>query len=309
MSRQPRFKRAKNIFNIQLTDRDVEIIHHVFKHRFLKSTHILKLVKGSRQGTLRRLQLLYHHGYLDRPRAQLDYFHQGGSKPLVYGLGNRGAELLEKQFLIPKRKTDWTLKNRCATRYYLQHTLEVADFMTALEVSCRETDVVRHIDFDEILASLSTGKRTSKNPAQWKVSFSHAGQRMNLGVVPDKIFALESNRKPGDRAYFFLEVDRATMPVFRNNPNQTSFFQKMLAYEATWQQRLHEKHFSFHRFRVVTVTTSSERVENLIRATGRLAKGKGLFLFTHKHSLPTTTNLLTLPFQTARSGETISLSE
>jgi hypothetical protein len=26
---------------------------------------------------LRRLQLLFHHGYLDRPRAQIDYYRAG----------------------------------------------------------------------------------------------------------------------------------------------------------------------------------------------------------------------------------------
>ena len=83
--RLPRFTRAKQITAPQLTARDREIIRFVFAHRFLRSTHIHALIGGSRQQVLQRLQRLYHHGYLERPRAQIDYYHQGGSQSMVYG--------------------------------------------------------------------------------------------------------------------------------------------------------------------------------------------------------------------------------
>jgi hypothetical protein len=37
--------------------------------------------------------------------------------------------------------------------------------------------------------------------------------------------------------HFFLEADRGTMPVTRWTLSQTSFFRKLLAYEATWTQK------------------------------------------------------------------------
>jgi len=64
---------------------------------FLRSWQIAALVGGSKQMVLRRLQLLFHHGYLERPRSQIEYYQPGGSHAFVYGLSDRGAELLRSE--------------------------------------------------------------------------------------------------------------------------------------------------------------------------------------------------------------------
>jgi hypothetical protein len=87
--RLPRFKRDSAIAPFQLTERDYEIIRQVSRHRFLRSPQIVALAGGSPQQIVRRLQLLYHHGYLERPQAQLRYFRTGGSHHMAYGLGTR----------------------------------------------------------------------------------------------------------------------------------------------------------------------------------------------------------------------------
>src|ERR1700722_16407368 len=97
-SRLPRFKRSTTVAPMQLTKRDREIIRAVHRHRFLRSPQIVALIDGGSQPVLRRLQLLYHHGYLERPPIQLEYFHQGGSHHMVYGLGNEGAALLKREY-------------------------------------------------------------------------------------------------------------------------------------------------------------------------------------------------------------------
>src|SRR4051794_8524182 len=93
--RKPRFHRV-DVPNFALTARDLEIIKLVAQHRFMRSTHIIDLLQGSsRQGILRRLELLFHGGYLTRPRSQLEWYRKGsGSSPMVYSLGNRGIDLL-----------------------------------------------------------------------------------------------------------------------------------------------------------------------------------------------------------------------
>src|SRR6185436_13430834 len=96
-SRLPRFKRAPTVAPIQLTERDREIIRLVHRYRFLRSPQIAALMADSSQQLLRRLQLLYHHGYLERPRAQMDYYHDGGSRHIVYGVGNKGGALLKQE--------------------------------------------------------------------------------------------------------------------------------------------------------------------------------------------------------------------
>src|SRR3954470_4720829 len=92
--RRPRFRRASEPPPFRLTDEDVEIIRHLARHRFLRSTHIAALVGRSLDRTNDRLKGLFHHGYVDRPRAQLDYYPTSGSAPMVYALADRGARLL-----------------------------------------------------------------------------------------------------------------------------------------------------------------------------------------------------------------------
>jgi hypothetical protein len=289
--RLPRFTRAKELPALRLTIRDCEIVRRVSTHRFLRSTQIHALIGGSRQQLLRRLQRLYHHGFLDRPRAQIDYYRQG-SQAMVYGVGNQGVKLLEEQFSIPRRKVDWTAKNRNTNRYFLEHTLAVADVMIAFELACRrhgQMELVNHVE--HIL--------------QWSVEVRQRGIPFTIGVVPDRVFGLKHKDEPESTAWFFLEVDRATMPVERHSLKQTSFARKLIAYHATWQQKLLQ---AFPRFRVLTVTTSAERVKHLVQACARLENGHGLFLFTDKTSLTTHGDVLTLPWQTGRPGKTESLT-
>jgi hypothetical protein len=275
---------------LQIKERDLKIIRLVHAHRFLRSSHILSLIAGSRQNISRRLQCLYHHGYLERPRAQIDYYHRGGSRRIVYGLGNKGASLLKQQ----TRGIRWGEKNRAVGRQYLEHAVLVSDVMVAIELACRKTQRVR----------LFTREEFPKIPksTRWSVTI---GTNVKLGVIPDQMFGLEITRETGqmERAYFFLEADRGTMPVIRKNLNQTSLYRKLLAYEATWSQDLHRSLFGIHRFRVLTVTKSAERVRNLVDACQKLKRGHGLFLFADETTLKTAQSLLNHPWQSGRTQE------
>jgi hypothetical protein len=64
------------------------------------------------------------------------------------------------------------------------------------------------------------------------------------------------------------------MPVFRENLSQTSFARKILAYHETWKSHFAEENFEWKRFRVVTVTSSSERSSHLTEASQKLLKNK-----------------------------------
>ena len=76
---------------MRLTERDIEIVRHVARHRFLRSDHIEQLV-GDTARIPRRLQALFNNGYLDRPKAQLIYYAKSGSERMAYGLGQKGAD-------------------------------------------------------------------------------------------------------------------------------------------------------------------------------------------------------------------------
>ncbi len=198
------------VAGIKLMPRDLQILRAVQRHRLLRSTHLVTLLDASRQTTLRRLQLLFHHGYLDRPPAQLDWYAQG-SEPMVYALGNRGAAVLAAE-----GERGGTLrwdKNRNVSRQFLRHTLAVAEVMVAFEVACRGTEGATLIQPEEVLAG-----------APQAVEVQEGGKPHRLGVEPDRVFGLRLAGQPEHRrlAYFFLEADRGTMPVTRKGLDQTT---------------------------------------------------------------------------------------
>jgi hypothetical protein len=272
-TRLPRFRRAAEIAPMELTSRDRDILKQVQRHRFLRSSQVVLLLGGSRQHVLRRLQLLYHHGFLERPRAQLDYFHAGGgSRSLVYGLGNKGAAILKRELALPFHRLRWGARNRATGRLYLEHTLLIAELMVGLELACRRHGGVKLLTGDEVLPQAVLPHR---EPFRWQAQVT---PRLKCGVIPDQVFALEF--PGGRRQFYFLEADRATMPVIRQNLAQSSIYRKLLAYEATWTQGLHRSRFGFNRFRVLTVTRSPERVQTMVAACRQLNRGQGLFLFT-----------------------------
>jgi hypothetical protein len=297
-SRLPRFNRAATVAPFQLTERDRDIIRLVHRHRFLRSHQVIALLGGSPQQLSRRLKLLYHHGYLERPRAQLQYYERGGSKSIAYGLGNKGGTLLKRETGLAVDPHSWSEKNHVIGRVYLEHALLVADVMVAIELACRKHGNVRLLYEDQL------GLRSEQQPFRWRVKIQNGWK---LGVVPDRVFALEFPDASGQsqRAYFFLEADRGTMPVMRHTLSQTSFYRKLLAYEATWTQKIHQRHLGINRFRVLTVTTSAARVKSLVEACSQLKRGHGLFLFADKTIL--SGDMLSALWQTGTPGKVGSL--
>ena len=80
-SRRPRFRRAAEPPPFRLTDDDVAIVRLLARYRFLRSTHIAALVGRSLDRSNERLKNLFHHGYIDRPRAHSNSIRSG---PLLW---------------------------------------------------------------------------------------------------------------------------------------------------------------------------------------------------------------------------------
>lgn len=303
--RRPRFQRSSQVSPIRLTPRDIDIIRHIARHRFLRSSHIVALMAESRQQILRRLNLLYHHGYLERPRCQIDYYHEGGSHSMVYGLGKRGAAMLRRMDGLPY-SIRWTSSGGSVKRLFLEHTLQVSEFMVKLELACRQNGAVTLITADQL--PLPDETRSLREPFRWNVSIKSMEK---IGVIPDQVFGLEWRDQTNQphRAYYFLESDLGTMPVKRQGLRQSSLLRKLLAYESTWAQNLHRSRFGFHRFRVLFVTTTPERVCHFIETIRQLERGQGLFLFTDFESLQRAPFILTHPWQTTRLDVKATLLE
>lgn len=187
----------------------------------------------------------------------------------------------------------WSEKNHAVGRVFLEHALLVSEIMVSLELACRKRSV-RLLYEDELALP------TNRQPFQWWVKIAGG---VKLGVIPDSVFALEYKNHTGqvERAYFFLEADRGTMPVVRKGLAQTSFFRKLLAYEATWSNKVHQRYLGIQRFRVLTVTTIATRVQTLLEACSQLKRGHGLFLFADASALEK--DLFSSIFRNGKTGE------
>ncbi|MEY9604309.1 hypothetical protein ABIF74_009001 [Bradyrhizobium japonicum] len=280
-TRRPRFRRASEPPVFRLTDDDVGIVRQLARYRFLRSTHIAALVGRSLDRTNDRLLRLFHAGYVDRPRAQLDYYPTAGSAPMVYALADLGAHLLRKHDDTEFANLDWSRKNREAGRPFIEHQLEVVDFHVALEQSTRCRKDVRLIHPEEIIASSPAHTRGMRNPFALRVSIEDGGDTQDVGLIPDLVFGLMF--PDSSRRCFMVEIDRGTMPIARSNLSQTSVERKMLSYLAAHASLQHENQLGWRTFRVLIVTTDQQRVRSMIDILRKMEvfqnPGAGLFLF------------------------------
>jgi hypothetical protein len=279
--RRPRFRRASEPLPFRLTEDDVLILRQLARHRFLRSTQIAALVGRSRDRTNDRLLRLFHAGYVDRPRAQLDYYPTSGSAPMAYALADRGARLLaERGAELPN--AELSRKNREAGRPFIEHQLEVVDFQVALERAARGRSNVRIIHPEEIVATSPERTRAMRNPLALRVSVSHNGNTHDIGLIPDLVFGLKF--PDGSRRCFMVEIDRGTMPISRSAFRQTSVERKMCAYLTAQASKLHEQHFGWKIFRVLVVTTDAQRLRSMQETLSKLqipnSIGASLFFFS-----------------------------
>jgi len=288
--RAKRFERRTTPPAFQLTDRDLALLSHIARHRLLSSAHLVALDGGSPQNVLRALRVLFDHEYLDRPKEQLATMPVEGSRPFVYGLGKHGARALRDQGHRINTDVDWTEKNKRAGSKFIEHTLQIADFMVGLELACRARNGVGLLRAHEIIEAAPEKTRRAREPLRWRVERIERGRREIATVVPDGLFALTF---PDDTAaYFLLEVDRGTIPINRTDTEGTAAWRKNIRYKfATyydgWKAGRHVEQFGVKQVRVLTITSSAKRVENMLTTIDEITEGRGsnFFLFVDRARL------------------------
>ncbi len=284
--RRPRFHRAEAPA-FRVTEDDIMIIRQIAQHRFVRSTHIAALVGRSVERTNNRLSRLFHAGYVDRPRAQLDYYPTSGSAPMVYALADGGARLLRERFGVEVAHADWSRKNQDAGRPFIEHQLEIVDFYVTLQLATRGRKDVRLIGSDELSAAFPEQTRSMRNPLTFHVSVTHNENTQGIGLIPDLVFGLMFPN--GSRRCFMVEIDRGTMPISRSDLAQTSFERKMRAYLTAHVARQHEQQFGWKTFRVLTVTTDKHRARSMTEALRQIhvpgSPGPSLFFFALRDEL------------------------
>lgn len=288
--RRPRFLRASDSPTFRVTNDDIEIIRHIARHRFLRSTHVAAFVGRSLDRTNDRLCHLFHAGYVDRPRAQLDHYPTKGSAPMVYALADRGARLLREHGEIDLSGIDRGRKNLEAGRPFIEHQLEIADFEVAAHLSA-ERSGDRYVNAEDIVSKLPAAAGSDRgNPIAFRVTVSHQGARHEIGLVPDIAFAIDLKR--GAQRNFFVEIDRGTMPITRADFSQTSIERKLRSYLSAYHSHLFERRFGWKHFRVLFVASDDSRIRSMTEALRSIqspgAAGSSLFLFAARDTLRAT---------------------
>jgi len=264
-TRLPRYRRAATEVSCVVTQRDLEILKTVQNFRLVASADIQALAIGSKQGILRRLQKLYHAGYLDRvpPRRSKD----GGSAPMVYAVTNKGIRTLQKEGRVDcVTSTDWNAQNRSQGDLFVDHTLLVSRIRTVFTLASRPGS-------GRELAFWREGRELLD-----RVEVALDRGYVSAPIAPDAFF---STRHAKGRSNFFLEADRGTMTIAR-------FMLKLRAYAAYFAEKKHEVKHGIKFFRVLTVAHSRTRGMHLAEgaaALEALRRHRRLFLFTDASSM------------------------
>jgi hypothetical protein len=285
----PSWQRVENPPPIQLTNRDKQIILAVYRYRFINAQQIEALLfppdqekgRSRKQACQRRLQRLFHHGFVTR--IPLPIVLGAGRAPYVYALDEHGADIVAVELGIDRPNVAWTPSDNQVKPLFLDHVQAINTVRVVVERLrvCRGVTVVRW---------LNEGALQAKEMKD-KLPYRMHGARMTR-IIPDAYFALAVS-PDAPAAHFFLELDQGTM-------SNSRWRDKILAYLHFRQSGRSEKYFATRNFRMLTVTTSIRRLENLKRTTEK-AQGGQHFWFTTKDqiSLWNPESLLTLGWHVA----------
>ena len=287
--------------HINLTTRDLAIIERIATLRYAKTSQMLNLFGGGSK-IRRRLRLLFEHGYLSRTRCKQSIGSWGGSKEIVHCIGKRGVKLLATHSPLPYGRLDWL--QRHSKNESVEHGLMISEFITDIELSCANNESMTFIPpfhCKEIIM----GK---PKHIRWSVQTSEYGAPpRSIGIVPDEVFGIQyGSREP---IFFFFEADRGTVPITSRNVFRTSMAKKLIGYHATKETGILQTKWNLSYFKVLILTSSPDRLQNLLEVNHRFnsGSGSGLFLFMDLDTFHNSNNLLTVTWNSGYHNEGIRL--
>ena len=251
---------------MRLTERDKQIFLMIYLLGgviSLKQIDRLFFSGKGRSQPRQRMWTLFANAFVQRPNARTIHMVPLGES--VYWLDEKGAEVVAAMLGVRLAELNWRRRPRFS---WLKHDLAVNDFYIAVRQACEtvpalaleqwvpETDFLVHPDTIHYV--------------------DEDGVEQERQVRPDG-FLLITRERPGRQKRqafaFLLEVDMATHsnPRFRREKGRAGG-----AYLAS---AAYERRFGLKFGRWLVVTTSDERMENLMRETEKVAED-GFFYFT-----------------------------
>lgn len=259
---------------VTLQPRDFELLELFLSFRLATTATLFPLLTDHfpRPFVLwRRLNRLFHAGYLARPSAQqLRVFAKRGGPLHVYALGNRGAAELRAHG-FPVSDTDFDQKAAAMKSLTFDHALLTTHAVAVLLAALR-----RH-------PSLTVRRVLPDGAFRTAVVASLGRRDVRLPINPDSVLVVDEQEPPQTTA-LVIEADRDTMPGERTALTQSAFFKKALAYYTYWQEKARLRtELEADDFVVLTIAETPQRLEALCaiaRQVDPQKRGTGIFWFT-----------------------------
>lgn len=240
------------------TQRDVEVVMDIYKYRYLKSSQIRALHFPSLQTTNRRLRSLCQNDLIR-------FFIIPNIPERIYQISRTGAHIVAEQLGVDVNELLWSKNTHCPKDYYfMRHFLAVNQFRIELTKACQSSNLELLGFIPEYFGTKHQSGKVTKYIKDFVFDVQMPSE--NISHTPDAVFALMKGNKP---ALFFLEVDRGTEVL--TNPEKG--FLKMIRFYFNYAQsnkfKSYEQDFKcsdIKVFRVLIVTTTSKRLENMRQA-------------------------------------------
>ena len=155
------FERPAEPRPFRITPRDLGLLTNLARLRLASGEQLAALDGGSGQNVSRSLLALWENGYVERLLGQAEKrILYKGSFPLIYGLTRPGAWLLRKHgYDVRRRLLYETDKQRSAGWRFIEHRVDITEFMVRLELACRDRLEVELVQRKDIVENASKTQR------------------------------------------------------------------------------------------------------------------------------------------------------
>src|SRR5216683_7099571 len=258
---------AKPRSGFYFKDSDAELLKRLVEYRFLQPGDFQRLTGRNIISLRRRLRQLLQREYVERLTLPLQRETPIGSPPdgFVYQIAARGV-LKAKEYGFADDNYRYTRKK---SNLFLVHDLLITKIHLMLELATCGTA-------HELIA----WEQRRSVLLDWAENGSG-----RLSFNPDALFGLKDREKPEGQntTYFFLEIVRSRESDYQSQ--QSYFMRKMDAFVAYHSQGKHTARYGITNFRVITVTPTKQRAQNLCQKLRNAGLAFKRFWFTELDSV------------------------
>ncbi|MBN1930745.1 MAG: replication-relaxation family protein [Desulfobacterales bacterium] len=227
------------------------LINTLFEYRFFRTDHLTALIDGDRMSLEKRLRKLWEHRFLER--SFLPLYPEPATRPAIYSLDYRGANLLVKEKGIEPGLMGHVLKHNKSSTAYVELQLLFSNFRAVLALVLRNKG----------WAKIKFWRQDNEIRDRVEVKLPN-GKTKHWPIAPDGFFCIEGEH---GKMYRFIEADRYTMDNRR-------FLNKMRAYYHWWEGGKHTEKFGIKNFRVLTITHNKLARDRRLEVTKEVKMAK-----------------------------------